>query len=349
MRRVVISVTAFFGVLLLLLSVPFVGAGSAAACTGRVDPVAAAALPPVAGYSGDQLANAAYIMSAATALGLDSRAQVVGVMTAMGESSLRNIDYGDYETGGVTNPDGSRTTSIGLFQQQDSWGTREERLDPSTSSRLFFERLVKVEGWENLTPSAAAHAVQINADPNHYTKWFAPAEAVVDALTLAALTKATMTCGNPSTDYPPSDGSAGPWGGYENGRIPISALQPIPWEPQYVLRADAAAALAAMNQAFRAQFGYDLPINDGYRDYAGQVEARRIYGDGAATPGQSNHGWALAIDIAERSRAAIGFGSDTYAWLKANAGRYGWAHPDWAEPSGSGPHEAWHWEYVGIK
>jgi hypothetical protein len=30
--------------------------------------------------------------------------------------------------------------------------------------------------------------------------------------------------------------------------------------------------------------------------------------------------------------------------MKANAGTFGWVHPDWAEPSGSKP-EPWHWEF----
>ena len=66
----------------------------------------------VAGYSGEQLQNAAAIMNAATSLGLSPRAQLLGVMTAMGESSLRNIVYGDYETSGILNPNGTRTTSM---------------------------------------------------------------------------------------------------------------------------------------------------------------------------------------------------------------------------------------------
>jgi hypothetical protein len=28
-----------------------------------------------------------------------------------------------------------------------------------------------------------------------------------------------------------------------------------------------------------------------------------------------------------------------------NAPRYGWINPAWAQPGGSGPQEAWHWEF----
>jgi len=136
----------------------------------------------VAGWQGEQLENAATIMSTASAMGFDRRGQILGVMTAMGESSLRNIDYGDWETSGFTNPDGSRTTSIGLFQQQEWWGSVEQRMDPATSATLFYERLARVPGWPDLDPSIAIHRVQINLDSDYYTRYADDAAAVVDAL-----------------------------------------------------------------------------------------------------------------------------------------------------------------------
>lgn len=134
------------------------------------------------GWQGEQLENAATIMQTATALGFERDGQILGVMTAMGESSLRNIDYGDWETSGFTNPDGSRTTSLGLFQQQEWWGSVEERMDPATSARLFYERLARVHDWRSLDPSIAIHRVQINLEPTYYTRYSADATAVVDAL-----------------------------------------------------------------------------------------------------------------------------------------------------------------------
>lgn len=140
--------------------------------------------PPfgVSGWRGDQLENAAIIISTAHQLGFDRDGQILGVMTAMGESSLRNIDYGDWETSGITNPDGSRTSSIGLFQQQDWWGSVEERMDPATSAALFYDRLERVAGWQQMQPSHAIHRVQINSDPEHYARFADDATAVVDAL-----------------------------------------------------------------------------------------------------------------------------------------------------------------------
>lgn len=137
----------------------------------------------IAGYGHEQLVNAAYVMQAGKDLGLNARDQTIGVMAAMGESSLRNIDYGDWETGGVTNPDGTRTTSIGLFQQQDGWGTREERLDPYITSTKFFNAMTtKVPNRESLEPTIIAHRTQVNADPYHYTKFWDGAVQIVEGL-----------------------------------------------------------------------------------------------------------------------------------------------------------------------
>lgn len=161
--------------------------GTASACgpQGAVSVnVAAVPAEPVAGYGHEQLVNAALIMNAAAALGMDRTAQTTGVMTAMGESGLRNIGYGD-DLAGVTNPDGSLTCSLGLFQQQwclGSWGTKAEVMDPTHAATTFFHRLAGVAGWQDLEPTIAAHKVQGNADPFHYRPYWAPALQVVAAL-----------------------------------------------------------------------------------------------------------------------------------------------------------------------
>ncbi|GAA5099028.1 hypothetical protein GCM10025760_34750 [Microbacterium yannicii] len=144
--------------------------------------------PGVAGYGREQLANACTIMVAGRDLGLDERDQTIAVMTAMGESSLRNIDYGDWETSGVTNPDGSRTTSIGLFQQQDSWGTREARLDPYTAAGIFYRAMTRrVPDRATTEPTIVAHLTQINADPSHYARYWDAAARVVASLNATPL------------------------------------------------------------------------------------------------------------------------------------------------------------------
>lgn len=140
----------------------------------------------------------------------------------------------------------------------------------------------------------------------------------------------------------------GPWGGWANGFIPEELLSPIPWEPSHLLRSDAVGALVALNNDFRAEFGYDININDAYRDYAGQVEQREIWCSrnkcgNAAEPGTSNHGWALAADLGS---GISSFGTPQYRWMKEHAPSYGWQHPAWAEPDGAHP-EPWHWDFWG--
>lgn len=135
----------------------------------------------VDGFTAEQLQNAAAIIAEAHARGLDDYAAAIGVMTAITESSLRNIGYGDYETGGVTNPDGSPTTSVGLFQQQDSWGSREDRLNPRKAAGFFFARLVNVPGWRTINPWLAAQKVQISYSPTgaNYEPHWREARAIV--------------------------------------------------------------------------------------------------------------------------------------------------------------------------
>lgn len=140
----------------------------------------------IAPLDSEQRANAAIIMQAGQDLGLPVRDQAIGVMTAMGESSLRNLDYGDWETSGVRNPDGSPTTSLGLFQQQDEWGSRESRLDPYTAATLFYRAMVEeVPEPERtaLAPTFVAHRTQVNQHATHYARYWPAAVAVIDELT----------------------------------------------------------------------------------------------------------------------------------------------------------------------
>ncbi|WP_143785496.1 hypothetical protein [Okibacterium fritillariae] len=125
-------------------------------------------------YTPEQRANAETIIDVASAQGLGDDAATIGVMTAMGESGLRAINYGD-----LVGPD-----SRGLFQQRDNghWGSLEQRMDPVHASTMFFRDLQKVPGWQALRPTEAAHAVQRNADSEHYTKFYGPARALVVAI-----------------------------------------------------------------------------------------------------------------------------------------------------------------------
>nr|WP_297428088.1 M15 family metallopeptidase [uncultured Actinotalea sp.] len=135
----------------------------------------------------------------------------------------------------------------------------------------------------------------------------------------------------------------GAWGGFANGRIPLSAMCTASWASRHSFRCDADQALEAMNAAFRAAFGRDLAITSSYRTYEEQVALKATKPTLAATPGTSNHGWGLAVDL---SGGVQTWGSPEHNWLRANANAFGWYHPAWAQYYGSLP-EPWHWEYAG--
>ena len=308
-----------------------------------------------AGLTAEQNANAAVIVAAAAERGLGSAGAVLGVMTAMTESSLLNIDYGD-----SAGPD-----SRGLFQQRDSWGPASVRMDPAGAAGLFFDRLETISGWRQLPPWLAAQQVQHSAfaDGSNYARNYGAAVAAVRSL-------AGGDGGTTPSSGGPAGGSVGPgtaadpgfdlagfcgigsggvtdggWGGYSNGQIPATALCPLSAAGQ-LLRCDAATAWDAMSAAHRAATGSPICITDSYRSLAAQVRLRAEKPALAAVPGTSNHGWALAVDMCEAGRSGMRFTTPTYLWLKANAAGFGWMHPAWAEP-GSGQEEPWHWEYVG--
>ncbi len=149
----------------------------------------------VAGFAGEQLANAAAIVRTGRALGVDARGQAIGVMTAMGESSLVVVDHGD-----AVGPD-----SRGLFQQRanGAWGSYADRMDPTTSATNFFRALLAVPDWQTLPPTIAAHRTQHNADPYHYTRWWDAALEVITALAGEPVTGLA-----PGTGFLPCTGAA---------------------------------------------------------------------------------------------------------------------------------------------
>lgn len=169
---------ATFGLILFLVA--FLGASQPPANAG-CNPTGLAAsvvdpdsIPkgPIAGFSGEQLENAAAIMLAAKDMGLSRRDQQIGVMTAIGESTLVVLDHGD-----SYGPD-----SRGLFQQRTSWGSQADRMDPYKSAGLFFTALRKVAARDSMEPTLVAHKVQRNRDPWHYERHWSAAGQLVDAL-----------------------------------------------------------------------------------------------------------------------------------------------------------------------
>nr|WP_228479247.1 LysM peptidoglycan-binding domain-containing protein [Microbacterium atlanticum] len=138
--------------------------------------------PSLSGLTAEQTANAQLIARVGRQLGLPDRAIAIALGTAMQESSLRNLGWGDRD-------------SLGLFQQRPShgWGSETEVQDAERATRVFFggagdpnggrtRGLLDISGWESMSFAQAAQAVQISAYPDAYAKWEAPAYEWLAAL-----------------------------------------------------------------------------------------------------------------------------------------------------------------------
>ncbi|WP_435220700.1 C40 family peptidase [Streptomyces sp. Tue6028] len=114
-----------------------------------------------------QIPSAKTIQATGVAMKVPARGQIVALATALQESGLRNLDYGDRD-------------SLGLFQQRPSqgWGTAAQVRDPVHASTKFYEGLLKVSGWQSMTIAQAAQAVQKSGLPDAYAKWEPLAKAL---------------------------------------------------------------------------------------------------------------------------------------------------------------------------
>ncbi|MCF3143198.1 heavy metal transporter [Streptomyces platensis] len=141
--------------------------------------------------SPEQAANAATISAVASSRGLSERAVTIALATAMQESGLRNIDFGDRD-------------SVGLFQQRPSqdWGTVRQIMDPVYSAGEFYRHLAKVPGYSRLPLTVAAQRVQRSGYPQAYAKHEANAARLTGAL--SGRDRDAMTC----TESRPVDGQA---------------------------------------------------------------------------------------------------------------------------------------------
>jgi hypothetical protein len=104
-----------------------------------------------------QTGHAATITAVAVRRGLPPRAATIAIATAIQESKLRNLRYGDRD-------------SVGLFQQRPSqgWGTAEQILDPSYATNRFYDALVRIEGYQSMEITKVAQQVQRSAYPEAY-------------------------------------------------------------------------------------------------------------------------------------------------------------------------------------
>ncbi|GAA3450714.1 hypothetical protein [Dactylosporangium matsuzakiense] len=119
----------------------------------------------------EQLANAATVTAVGLTRKIPQRGLVIALATAWQESKLENLTGGDRD-------------SIGLFQQRPSqgWGEPEQIADPRYAANAFFTALLKIKGWDRMSVTDAAQAVQRSAHPGAYEKWTDESEIMVKAL-----------------------------------------------------------------------------------------------------------------------------------------------------------------------
>ena len=144
---------------------------------------------------------AATIAGVAVRHKLPRRAITIALATAMQESKLENLDYGDRD-------------SVGIFQQRPSqgWGPAADLENPVYATTKFYDALVQIPDYTKLPIDQAAQDVQRSADGSAYSQfdyvagllsgdltgqpvhsvtcWYTPAKT---GTTTTAATKANLT------------------------------------------------------------------------------------------------------------------------------------------------------------
>jgi hypothetical protein len=120
--------------------------------------------------------NAATIVRQVLDKKMGLRSAVIAVATAMQESTLLNINYGDSD-------------SVGLFQQRPSagWGTASQILRPVFAADAFLKALRTYQAnnpaWAQQPLWQPAQGVQASGFPYAYAKWEAQAAQLVGSVT----------------------------------------------------------------------------------------------------------------------------------------------------------------------
>jgi outer membrane biosynthesis protein TonB len=96
------------------------------------------------------------------------RAAEIGIITATVESNIENLNFGDRD-------------SIGAFQQRNTWGNQQQRLNIFYSSTAFLRVLIARPNWATNEPGSEAQGVQISAFPDRYSLHMSLATSLVDS------------------------------------------------------------------------------------------------------------------------------------------------------------------------
>ncbi|MFD6424515.1 hypothetical protein [Streptomyces sp. NPDC060198] len=235
----------------------------------------------------DQAANAATIAAVGAARGMPERAVAIALATAIQESKLRNIDYGDLD-------------SLGLFQQRPSqgWGTAAQIQDPVYSSGKFYEHLAKINDYEDLPLTEAAQKVQRSGFPEAYAQH--EPDAVLLASALTGRIPASVNCAAPVTATATAPG--------DPDRLRTELVRDF---GKGVLPADGAAGPAAAHTVAVPVRATDTKDGADAKDTADAKDGAGASGDATATTA-AQRGWSLAHWAVARS-AELGIDQIGYA------------------------------------
>jgi hypothetical protein len=119
-----------------------------------------------------QAGIAATIAGVASKREMPPRAVAIAYATALQESKLSNLHYGDLD-------------SVGVFQQRPSqgWGTTQQIEDPVYATTRFFEALAAVPRYLHMPIYKAAQDVQHSADGSAYGQYAAMGSQLATAFT----------------------------------------------------------------------------------------------------------------------------------------------------------------------
>ncbi|MET3806769.1 hypothetical protein ABIB25_003789 [Nakamurella sp. UYEF19] len=179
-------------------TVPLVGSSASGSAASSVTTDPTVAVPVY--LTAAQLQNASTINAVGLSRGLPQQARIIALATAFQESTLRNLPNGDRD-------------SVGLFQQRPSqgWGRATQILDPVYASGKFYDALLEVTGWQTMSLTKAAQAVQFSGFPDAYAKWEGEAKTLAAALGGTAPLELSCIAGAlaPSADAPARKALAG--------------------------------------------------------------------------------------------------------------------------------------------
>jgi cell wall-associated NlpC family hydrolase len=207
-----------FGALVLFVSL-FAGPGSAVPVDAASPPPVCASSGPVAGLDATQAQNGRAVVAVAQQMG-GQPAAVIAISVGLAESRLRVLGNPAVPGSDVGQGSGSNMDSIGIFQQRAGWGTVAQRLDPTSSTRLFMNALLADDGWRSKPPWVAAQDVQqssFDGRPRavnnystvyggNYQATLAHAQVIVAQIAATATTCGTLTGGIPANTTPGSHG-----------------------------------------------------------------------------------------------------------------------------------------------